>query len=67
MKNLDKTELIRRKEIVEWQIRIAKDRSIIDLRELELKELNKQLLKFQKWPTNFSHPQKKSSKPWYKN
>ncbi len=47
MKNLDKTELIRRKEIVEWQIRIAKDRSIIDLRELELKELNKQLLKFQ--------------------
>jgi hypothetical protein len=48
MKNLDKTELIRRKEIVEWQIRIAKDRSIIDLRELELKELNKQLLKFQK-------------------
>lgn len=48
MKNLDKNELIRRKEIVEWQIRIAKDRSIIDLRELELKELNKQLLKFQK-------------------
>lgn len=47
MKNLDKTELIRRKEIVEWQIRIAKDRSIIDLRELKLKELNKQLLKFQ--------------------
>ena len=47
MKNLDKTELIRRKEIVEWQIRIAKDRSIIDLRELELKDLNKQLLKFQ--------------------
>lgn len=47
MENPEKTELLRRKEIVEWQIRIAKDRKIIDLRELELKELNKQLLKFQ--------------------
>lgn len=48
MKNLDKTELLRRKEIVEWQITIARERKIIDLRELELKEINQQLLKYQK-------------------
>ena len=48
MENPQKTELIRRKEIVEFQIRIAKDREVINRREKELKELNKQLLKFQK-------------------
>lgn len=43
MEILDKKELLRRKEIVEWQIRIAKDYKIIALRENELKEINKQL------------------------
>lgn len=43
MDNLDKKELLRRKEIVEWQIRIAKDYDMIRKRENELKEIDKQL------------------------
>lgn len=48
MENQQKAELIRRKEIVEWQITIAKDRDVIRERELQLKELNKQLEKIEK-------------------
>jgi hypothetical protein len=48
MENQQKAELIRRKEIVEWQIRIAKDREVIDIRKQELEELNKQLEKYKK-------------------
>ena len=47
MENPEKTELLRRKEIVEWQIRIARDRDVIDKRTKELNEINKQLLKHQ--------------------
>lgn len=47
MEGLDKAELLRRKEIVEWQISIAKDRNIIELKKKELKDINQQLSKFQ--------------------
>jgi len=38
-----KNELLRRKEIVEWQIQIAKDHEIIKKRKIELQEINEQL------------------------
>ena len=47
MEILDKKELLRRKEIVEWQIRIAKDYKIVDIRKNELKSINEQLKKYE--------------------
>ena len=47
MENAEKTELLRRKEIVAWQISIAKCYQIIAKREKELEEINRQLLKLE--------------------
>ncbi len=38
-------ELQRQKEIVEWQIQIAKDYKILQLRQQRLQQLNKQIEK----------------------
>ena len=45
MENLPKKELLRRKEIVEWQLSFAKDCEIVERRQKELNEINHQLLK----------------------
>lgn len=47
MKNIDEKELLRRKEIVEWQIKIAKDYKVIEAKELRLRQINQQLNKYQ--------------------
>lgn len=47
MQNKEKKELLRLKEIVEWQIKIAKDYKIIEIRTKELKNIEKELLKYE--------------------
>lgn len=47
MEILDKKELLRRKEVVEWQIKIAKDHKVIQEKETRLKEINEQLKKYE--------------------
>lgn len=47
MKDLDEKELLRRKEMVEWQITIAKCYKVIAAKEERLKEINKQLEKYE--------------------
>lgn len=44
---IDLTELLRRKEIVEWQITIAKDFKRMDELDRQLEEINKQITKKQ--------------------
>ena len=43
LKEVSQSELLRRKEIVIWQISIAKDHQIIQQKELELKAIYEQL------------------------
>lgn len=48
MEHLDEKELLRRKEIIEWQLTFAKCYKVIASKEERLKEINKQLEKYQK-------------------
>ncbi len=47
------SELLRRKEIVEWQINIAKCHKVIERKQAELAELNKYIGKYNNRKTNF--------------
>lgn len=47
LSEVPKNELLRRKEMVEWQITIAKSPQILKEKEQRLEEINNQLLKLQ--------------------